>query len=629
MKTFPKGTNIIIICGHHHQGEGLLGETESSLKLEFNSMVKCLNQELAGDCEDSDCEEDECDNCENGQVWRKKQISIETFFLDTKKDENGDSYVLDQSSKTKIKVKFSELISNESPLALIFASCWSTYSPVNTVLRACGLYSVLTLKKDRGEISKVFKLDERQIDNLKYYAEFKPKHVLLVGDYGSGKTLFGSEIVKMKVSSLEIEGVQDINLIIIADIKGEKSQLLEDFKAKYLTFIELEINVRRRKMGRPEIQPTFVTLHELYRKYNILPDENNPRDQEVLKILSKRCILNRKGWSNSFGSVTEKFYASSLQIPNEGVQEEDLLKQLNNTSNYKGAITIDWLRNEMCEKFFVRKNEEDSIGTLRQIRQEWLHFHFWEQYHRMYLDPTCLSFKLKRLLEKMEFGNISGQTIIMLDEFKLDFGAAGFTKREDSVELNWKSSCKMDLVIAVEPCCWQDFEFSEKDKSGIREQHNTMIFYLPTKYRTSGAIDSYVTKNYNHLYKFYRPKAMLTAENKIHELTPEGEKPIWIELLNIEQEKDALSRLLKSLTACHKEIIWTCCFESDKTKFKGVCDIGWTYIKENELDGTEAECILIFGLPFGSESVSSKKMTRLLTRARNLAIIVTERSTNR
>ena len=126
----------------------------------------------------------------------------------------------------------------------------------------------------------------------------------------------------------------------------------------------------------------------------------------------------------------------------------------------------------------------------------------------------------------------------MLDEFKLDFGAAGFTKREDSVELNWKSSCKMDLVIAVEPCCWQDFEFSEKVKSGTREQHNTMIFYLPTKYRTSGAIDSNVTKNYNHLYKFYRPKAMLTAENKIHELTPEGEKPIWIELLNIEQEKD-------------------------------------------------------------------------------------------
>jgi hypothetical protein len=181
-KTFVKGTNVIIICGHHHKREGILGKTDKGLKSGYDSTLKFFKQELTEECE-SKC--GECEICEQVYAWNEKQICIETFFLDTVQDENTEEYILDQSSINKIKEKFSILSSSESPFVLIFASCWSTYSPINTVLRACGLFSVLAMKKDRGEISngEFYCLTADQKDVLDKVADcpYPPKDLILAG----------------------------------------------------------------------------------------------------------------------------------------------------------------------------------------------------------------------------------------------------------------------------------------------------------------------------------------------------------------------------------------------------------------------------------------------------------------
>ena len=52
---------------------------------------------------------------------------------------------------------------------MVFASCWSHYSPINTFLCARGLFAVLTLKKERSDltINRVFELNKEQRAYLK------------------------------------------------------------------------------------------------------------------------------------------------------------------------------------------------------------------------------------------------------------------------------------------------------------------------------------------------------------------------------------------------------------------------------------------------------------------------------
>ena len=116
---------------------------------------------------------------------KEKEISIETFVLETAYAKNGNKYILDQPSKNKIKKKFLKLSSSENPFVLIFASCWSKDSPINTVFRELGLYSVLAMKKDRGEISsgEFYHLTADQSDFLKKVVENPKKDFILAGKF--------------------------------------------------------------------------------------------------------------------------------------------------------------------------------------------------------------------------------------------------------------------------------------------------------------------------------------------------------------------------------------------------------------------------------------------------------------
>ena len=114
---------------------------------------------------------------------KEKEISIESFFLET--EENGDKYILGQPSKNKIKDKFLNLSSSENPFVLIYASCWTKNSPVNTVFRELGLYSVLAMKKDKGEISsgEFHHLTADQSDFLKKVVENPKKDFIIAGKF--------------------------------------------------------------------------------------------------------------------------------------------------------------------------------------------------------------------------------------------------------------------------------------------------------------------------------------------------------------------------------------------------------------------------------------------------------------
>ena len=151
------------------------------------------------------------------------------------------------------------------------------------------------------------------------------------------------------------------------------------------------------------------------------------------------------------------------------------------------------------------------IEALREFRQQWLLNCFWQKYCSKYPNVTCISHKLERLLAKIDQEVTDKKTLFLLDEFKLDYGAAGFSKNA-SIELNWqpKSSKDLHLFVGIEPNSWQDFEFPKKDselpkQSGFKNffqkprttvSEDTMMCFFATKYRNCDAIADLVADGF-------------------------------------------------------------------------------------------------------------------------------------
>ena len=187
MSSFSKESTFFIITGHHHVGldqsnVAVVGETDSGLHAGIASEWELLNIELEKECENDNCRE--CENC----VWQDKQFKLDRFLIETNNfDSESDIYKPSKTSLGELNGKFEDLRLSKKPVVFVYASCWSHYSPINTILCAHGLYAVLTLKKERSDltIEKVFKLDEEQEEYLKMVVDDSgtKKDLIIAGKY--------------------------------------------------------------------------------------------------------------------------------------------------------------------------------------------------------------------------------------------------------------------------------------------------------------------------------------------------------------------------------------------------------------------------------------------------------------
>ena len=187
MRLFSKESTFFIITGHHHDrldksNVAVVGETHSGLYAGIGSQWELLNEELEKECENDNCRE--CDNC----VWQDKQFKLDRFVIETNNfDNESDIYKPSKTSLGELNGKFEGLRLSEKPVVFVYFSCWSHYSPINTILCAHGLYAVLALKKDRSDltIERVFKLVEEQEKYLKMVVDDSPskKDLIIAGKY--------------------------------------------------------------------------------------------------------------------------------------------------------------------------------------------------------------------------------------------------------------------------------------------------------------------------------------------------------------------------------------------------------------------------------------------------------------
>ena len=99
---------------------------------------------------------------------------------------------------------------------------------------------------------------------------------------------------------------------------------------------------------------------------------------------------------------------------------------------------------------------------------------------------------------------------------------------------------------------------------------------------------------------------------------------MWISTDSYEQDKESIMPYLTEATQGYKEVVWTCANPSDHSKFLGLCEEHWTYVRVDQMDGTEAPCLVIYGIPVQDHAQPFAKLGRLFSRARNSVVIITE-----
>ena len=184
--------------------------------------------------------------------------------------------------------KFVEAVKNFQPTVLVLAFCFGQKSELNDLLRAAGIYSTIVLREKLAQIteSRHFRLDKGQEELIRRIAEEKPKSVFLWGSSGTGKSLILAEALKMRISQLRREGVQDIR-VIVSTMKGS-DLLLKDLREKYLPDIARE---------------NFITLRELAKKNNAMVDEGLDNDFSQAMIKKLLSSLSAKHSSSSSKTI--------------------------------------------------------------------------------------------------------------------------------------------------------------------------------------------------------------------------------------------------------------------------------------------------------------------------------------
>jgi hypothetical protein len=554
----------------------------------------------------------------DSDIIDEKQIKIETLEIATYSD-NDDNIGNLQNSDTVFK-KIGECN------ILVICIGFSRINEINTLFRSKGLYSELTMKKDLSDLhEKLIQFEHPQNDFIQEYANIfhgkKPQHVLVAGCVGSGETDFLSQLVSIRISEME-QNKKSYRVIVLTDSASKDCHLLKTLESRHLKFIETEINEKRRKIQEETIDVKFTTLRQLMIKYNILP--STPQDQEIMKsLITKEDLLTNEGWlswKDNPPSVSNALHASTeVEVP-EYFNEAELLKELNQQSNFKDKVTLEWLQSELGQ-FFLPKDNADLIAILRSFRQNWLLDCFWKEYwaQNAPIDTCCslLSFKLERLVSKVQEEEHDKETIFMLNLFKLDYGKSGFPKN-GSIDLRWKpkSYKNMNLFVSVESNSWQDFKLIKEERNPSYYR-GIMTIVLDKNFHNCDEVNNLISEKFNS-------RAFHGFNKTFDAPPPSGQKPLWISTDTLANDSLNFLPILSEATKNFMNVIWTCYPSIDSKRYNQFCENAWKYVNINQISDMEAPCVVIFGMPAKESLSMTANLSMLFSRARSCLVLITE-----
>ena len=157
LEEFRENTQFIVMCGMHGSEDGKLDRADMTLVDDYHTMFENFH--------------DEKKNPDLAKIVKQRNYEMGTVMeLRTKKqDEDKTKYALQKGSKSAIKMLFNSLLTNQLPIVLILASCWSFQSELSNIIRASGLLSALNISEERGKITigNMLQLDKYQQEVLR------------------------------------------------------------------------------------------------------------------------------------------------------------------------------------------------------------------------------------------------------------------------------------------------------------------------------------------------------------------------------------------------------------------------------------------------------------------------------
>ena len=204
-------SKVLVLAGIHGCKDGELGSIDEGLLGEFERQVQFLKNKYKDDIE------------------KKKS----EFVL-----ENVGSHI----DETKLnETTFLKAVRDHNPTIISLAFCYTNVSLINDILRSSGIYTLMILSKDKADITenKCVGLDATQKQIIKKVSKNQPRNIFLWGSSGTGKTIMLTEILKMKISHYKRQRLK-MKIFITSYMANSESQLIQDFKEKYLAYLPSE-----------------------------------------------------------------------------------------------------------------------------------------------------------------------------------------------------------------------------------------------------------------------------------------------------------------------------------------------------------------------------------------------------
>ena len=179
---FPKGAVFRLYTGHHHHekldgGKVKIGESDSRLVAEYNDLIESFENECVDNCK-------ECEECKFFHAWELGEYTFDSVNSLSTEKKNGE-YKLRKSAKKTLQLHFDEISKSDVPNVIIFASCYSYYSEIKTIMISCGLISAVAVTTERGDITrgKYFICDPEQRAFLREVSQSGKKDFIITGTY--------------------------------------------------------------------------------------------------------------------------------------------------------------------------------------------------------------------------------------------------------------------------------------------------------------------------------------------------------------------------------------------------------------------------------------------------------------
>ncbi len=195
---------LLILGGIHGGEDGKLGEVDQNIENDTLHQIEMLKEERKDEIEDFnttiiyECVGDYLDK----ESWKPKP---------------------DELAKAILK---------HQPTMLLLAFCYTSQSILNDTLRSQGIYSLLIMQKERETFthSRCIFLDDAQKSALLRIAQTRPQLVMLLGNFGTGKTVLLMEALRIKISQYQ-EARKKVKVIVTSDSK--QKALIEFLKNNY------------------------------------------------------------------------------------------------------------------------------------------------------------------------------------------------------------------------------------------------------------------------------------------------------------------------------------------------------------------------------------------------------------